>query len=562
MKESPQRHGERREKFLKIFFKLRVLCASVAIVLFFSTVGCTKRETRVEVGNREQVLHVGNSGEPSDLDPHTAIGEIEHDVMIALFEGLVTGDPKDTSPRPGVAEHWDISDDGLIYTFHLRKNARWSNGDPVTANDFLESYHRGLLPSLGNQYSYMLFPVKNAEEFNTGKITDFSQVGFKVLDEHTLQVTLQSPTPYFLSLIIHNSWYPVNIASIKKHGKIDDRNNRWTKPQNFVGNGPFVLKEWKINSFIHAVRNSNYWDVANVKLKEIYFYPTESYDAEEKMFRAGQIHTMRECPQPKVRDYLKNKPELIKNYPLLSTYYYRLNVTRPPLNDKRVRQALSMAIDRKSIVENVTRAGQLPAYNLTPPDTAGYNCEAKTSESVEKARKLLAEAGFPDGKNFPKFELLFNTLESHRAIAEAIQQMWKKNLNIEVTLRNEEWKVYLDSMNRMDYFIVRGGWGGDYVDPNTFLDLMMTGGGNNETGWGSPEYDRLIKEAGSTRDQAKRFAAFQKAEAILMDDLPIIPIYFYTRPRLIRPSVKGYYGNLLDQHPFNSVYLEPKKEAR
>ncbi len=534
----------------------------VLFVLLLGISGCTKRETRVAVGNREQTFHIGNGGEPSDLDPHTAIGEIEHDIMLALFEGLVNGDPKTVDPIPGVAERWDISDDGLIYTFHLRKNARWSNGDPLTAHDFYNSYQRALMPSLGNQYSYMLFPVKNAEEFNTGKISDFSQVGFKVLDDHTLRIILQSPTPYFLSLIIHNSWYPVHLPTVEKFGKIDDRNNRWTRPQNFVGNGPFVLKEWKVNSHILAEKSSTYWDAAKVKLNKIYFYPTESSDTEERMFRAGQIHTTRECPQPKIQVYKATKPHLIETYPLLSTYYYRINVTRPPLNDKRVRQALTMAIDRKAIVENITRGGQIPAYNLTPPGTGGYNCEAAFSENIDKARKLLAEAGFPDGKNFPKFELLFNTLESHRAIAEAIQQMWMKNLNVEVTLRNEEWKVYLDSTHRMDYFITRAGWGGDYADPNTFLDLMMTGGGNNETGWSNLEYDRLIKAAGATRDQKQRFAAFQKAEAILLDEVPIIPIYFYTRSRLIQPSVKGYYGNLLDQHSFQSVYLEPEPEAR
>ncbi len=547
---------------MKKLFSNFQICFALAVIAWSAISGCTKRETRVEVGDREQVFHFGNGGEPADLDPHTTMGDIEHSIMIALFEGLVIGDAKTVAPRPGVAERWDISDDGLIYTFHLRNNARWSNGDPVTANDFLESFHRALLPSLGNQYAYMIFPVKNAEEFNTGKITDFNQVGFKVVDERTLQITLHSPTPYFLALIIHSSWFPVHLPTIKKYGNIDDRNNRWTRPQNIVGNGAFVLKEWKVNSHILVEKSPTYWGPENVKLKKIYFYSTESYDTEERMFRAGQIHTMKTCPQPKIEVYKKNRPELIHVYPLLTTYYYRINVTRPPLNDKRVRQALAMAIDRKSIVENVARGEELPAYNLTPPDTAGYNCDSKISENLNKSRRLLAEAGYPDGKNFPRFELLFNTLESHRSIAEAIQQMWKKNLNIDVTLRNEEWKVYLDSTHRLDYFIARAGWGGDYMDPNTFLDLWLTGGGNNETGWSNREYDQLIKFAGSTRDQKVRYEAFQKAEAILMDELPIIPIYFYTRPRLMYPSVKGFYPNLLDQHSYLGVYLEPKKEAR
>lgn len=545
----------------KLFSSFRG-CFALLVISSLVISGCSKRETRVEVGNREQIFHVGNGGEPSDLDPHTTMGDIEHNIMMSIYEGLVIGDPKTVEPRPGVAERWDISEDGLIYTFHLRKNARWSNGDPVTAHDFHASFERALMPSLGNQYSYMLFPVKNAEAFNTGKITNFNEVGFKVFDDHTLQVTLQSPTPYFLSLIIHNSWFPVHVPTIKKHGAIDSRNNRWTRPQNIVGNGAFAVKEWKVNSHILVEKNPNYWGAEKVQLNKIYFYSVESHDVEERMFRAGQIHTMKECPQPKIEVYKRNRPDLINIYPLLTTYYYRINVTRPPFNDKRVRKALAMAIDRKSLVENVTRGGQLPAYYLTPPDTAGYTCQSPISENLDEARKLLAEAGFPNGQNFPRFELLFNTLESHRSIAEAIQQMWKKNLNIDVTLRNEEWKVYLDSTHRMDYFVARAGWGGDYMDPNTFLDLWMTGGGNNETGWGNAEYDQLIKLAGGTRDQKVRYDAFQKAEAILMDELPIMPIYFYTRPRLIQPSVKGYYPNLLDQHSYLSVYLDAGEEAR
>jgi oligopeptide transport system substrate-binding protein len=539
--------------------KLPVITLVVSTLIFS---GCSKRQTRVEVGNREQVLHIANGAEPSDLDPQIAIGEIEHDIMLSLFEGLVNGNPKTMVPEPGVAERWEISDDGKVYTFHLRKNARWSNGDPVTAQDFLQSYHRILLPSIEAQYANMLYPVKNAEEFNTGKIKDFSEVGFQALDDSTFQITLHSAAPQFLLTLVHSSWYPVHIRSIEKCGPIDDHRNRWTLPENMVCNGPFRLKEWKVGSHIVVEKNPKYWDAANVKLREIYFYAVESYDSEERMFRAGQVHTIRACPQPKVPYYQKNRPDLISIYPLLSTYFYRFNVKKAPMNDKRVRQALAMAIDRKSIADNIARAGEIPAFNLTPPDTAGYTPRAGIKEDIVAARKLLAEAGYPDGKGFPKVEVLFNTLESHRAIAEAIQEMWKKNLNIEVSLRNEEWKVYLDSTHRLDYFIVRGGWGGDYMDPNTFLECFVTDNGNNETGWSNPEFDRLIRLAGTLGNKEQRYEAFQKAEAILVDELPILPIYFYTRPRLIRPSVKGYYGNLLDQHPFQGVYLEADAEKK
>jgi oligopeptide transport system substrate-binding protein len=543
------RFGEKLSWFLPLLAGVALLCP-----------GCGHRQTRVETGSRDQVLHVANGAEPSDLDPQIAIGEVEHDIMLSLFEGLVNGNAKTCEAEPGVAERWDISDDGKVYTFHLRKDARWSNGDPVTADDFFKSYRRILQPSVGAQYSYMLYPVKNAAEFNTGKIKDFNEVGFKVLDPYTFQITLHSPTPYLPLMMIHNSWYPVHLATIQKHGAIDDQRNRWTLPQNMVCNGPFRLKDWKVGSHVVVERNPTYWDAQNVKLREVYFYAVESSDSEERMFRAGQVHTMRACPQAKVRVYQKERPHLINVYPLLTTYFYRFNVTKPPMNDKRVRKALTMAIDRQAITENVSRAGEVPAFNLTPPDTAGYTAAAKVKEDIEAARKLLAEAGYPNGHNFPKVEVLFNTQENHRAIAEAIQEMWKKNLNINVTLRNEEWKVYLDSTHRLDFFISRAGWGGDYLDPNTFLECFITGGGNNDTGWSNPEFDRLIKLAATLGAKEKRYEVFQQAEAILVDELPIMPIYFYTRPRLIRPSVQGYYGNLLDQHPFNRVSLDPSRE--
>ena len=530
------------------------LSALSACLLILS--GCGKRETLVDIGNRTQEYRVGNSDEPSDLDPQTAIGEIEHYIMVSLYEGLVIGDPKTVAPIPGVAKSWDISPDGKTYTFHLRNNARWSNGDPVTARDFLESYHRMLTPTLGAQYSYMLYPVTNAEAFNNGKITNFDEVGFKALDDLTFEIKLHSPAPYLLSMMIHDSWFPVPISTIKKYGALDDRSNPWTRPEHIVGNGPFVLKEWRMNSHILVERSSNYWDAASIRLNKIYFDPEESYDTAERMFRSGEVHTIRQAPPSKVAFYLKKKPDLINDYPQATTYFYKLNVTRPPLNDKRVRQALAMSIDRHAITETVSRAGEIPAFCYTPPDMAGYNATARIREDIPAARQLLAEAGYPDGKNFPRVEMLYNTLQSHKAIAEALQAMWKQNLNIDVVLRNEEWKVYLDSMRRLDYSMSRAGWGADYMDPGTFLDVFTTGSGNNETGWSNAEYDRLCAEASDTGDQAIRYAAYQKAEAILLDEMPILPIYFYTRPRLIRPSVKGWYPNLLDQPNYKSLYLD------
>ncbi len=535
------------------------LCVLLAVVLcaFPFLTGCGKRHTRVETGIRDQILHAGNGTDPQDLDPHITTGEPEHKILMALFEGLVTEAPDDLRPLPGVAERWDISEDGLVYTFHLRTNALWSNGDPVTAQDFVNSYHRMLLPELGARYREMLYPIRNAEAFSTGRITDFNEVGAKALDPHTLEITLHSPVPYFLSLIMHNSWFPVHLPTILKHGDIAERANRWSLPGNFVGNGPFVLKEWKVNSHVLVEKSPTYWDRDNVKLNAIYFYSTENVDAEERAFRAGMLHLTKDVPQTKIQVYQQNQPHLIRCEPILSVYFYRLNVTSPPLRDKRVRRALALVIDRELLVKHVTRGGQVPAYQLTPPGIPGYEPRARFSEDVALAQRLMAEAGYPNGNNFPGVNILFNTHEGHRAVAEAIQQMWMKHLNIRVTLRNEEWKVYLNTTQSMDYEVARAGWGGDYIDPGTFLDLFITDGGNNETGWSHAEYDRLIQEAARTGDMKKRFELFQKAEDILMDEMPIIPLYFYTRPTLIHPAVRNFYPTLLDLHPWKYVYLEP-----
>ncbi|HYG22695.1 MAG TPA: peptide ABC transporter substrate-binding protein [Verrucomicrobiae bacterium] len=533
-------------------FGFPLLLATLALL----SNGCSRRESRAESGIAEQVLHAGNGTDPQDLDPHLTTGEPEHKILMALFEGLVSEAPDDLRPLPGVAERWDVSPDGLIYTFHLRRNARWSNGDTVTAHDFTGSLERMLQPELAAKYANMLFPLKNAEAFNLGKIKDFSQVGARALDDFTLELTLHSPAPYFLSLIMHNSWFPVHLPTIRRHGSIVDRANRWTLPENFVGNGAFRLKEWKINSHVLVERSTNYWDAANVKLRQIYFYPTENQDAEERAFRAGMLHLTKDVPQTKIEVYRENRPEVFRAEPILSTYFYRLNTTRPPLNDKRVRKALALAIDRDLIVRRVTRGGQVPAFHFTPPGILGYQPRARLSGTLNDARRLLAEAGFPDGKGFRPITILINTHEGHKAVAEAIQQMWKQNLGISVNLRNEEWKVFLTTTEKLDYDVARAGWGGDYPDPNTFLELVVTDGGNNETGWSNAGYDRLIAEAAKTADPVQRFEIFQQAEAIFLDELPFIPLYFYTRPTLIHPAVRNFFPTVLDMHPWKHVYLE------
>lgn len=538
---------------------LLCLGAAAAISLF---PGCSERQTLVQVGDREQILNIGNGAEPQDLDPDIVTGVTEFHIMMSLLEGLVTEDPVDLHPVPGVAESWDISPDRKVYTFHLRKDAKWSNGEPVTARDFWESYKRILTPSLGSEYAYMHFVVKNAEAYNEGKITNFDEVGYKVIDDHTFRITLNNPTPYFLSLLIHMSWLPVNIRTVAKYGDPYQRGNKWTRPGHYVGNGPFVLAKWHVNDVIEVRKSPTYWDRDRVRLKAIRFYPIESDDTEERAFRAGQLHVTETVPLSKMDYYKANYPNLLQIGPYLGTYFYRVNVTKPPLNDKRVREALAMAIDRESIVKDIMKGGQQPAFNFVPPGTAGYTCRTHLHENIAEAKRLLAEAGYPNGKGMPPISLLYNTSEAHRTIAEAIQQMWKTKLGVDARLVNEEWKVYLDAQRSLNYQICRAAWIGDYVDPNSFLDMWLTGGGNNETGWSNPEYDRLIAEAAATTDPQQRLEVFQKAEAILIDEMPEIPVYFYTRVYLKRPEVKGWYSNILSDHPYKYVYLEPEKTGQ
>lgn len=526
------------------------------LAFLFCSASCGKVETAVEKGNRLQVLHKGNGKEVQDLDPHLVNGVSAFNVISALLEGLVAEDPHDLHPVPGVAERWEVSADEKIYTFHLRRDARWSNGDPVTARNFVESYQRILSPALASDVAYMLYPVANAEAFNTGKLADFAQVGFRALDDWTLEITLASPTPYFLSLLSHYSWYPVHLPTIRKYGPGFERGSRWTRPGRFVGNGPFTLDEWRLNDRIRVQKSATYWDAKTVSLSAIVFHTIDSNDVEERAFRSGQLHVTDSIPVNRIDRYRRERPELLRIDPYLGTYFFRVNVTRPVLNNRLVRRALGMAIDRQAIVENVWRGGQLPASCFTPPNTAGYTCEASFPYDPAAARQLLAQAGHPEGRGLPPIEILFNSSENHKLTAEAIQQMWRKELNVTVTLVNQEEKVYFDSRRQMNYDISRSTWIGDYNDPNSFLNIWVSANGNNQTGWSNPEFDRLIAEAEKTADQAARYAAFQKAEGILLEEAPILPVYFYTHAFLLQPSVKGWFPTILDHHPYKHVRLE------
>ena len=533
------------------------LIYSILVGIYLSIlVGCEKPPTNVEIGNKTGVLHWGNGTEPQSLDPHIATGVPEHHIISALMEGLVLKDSQTLEPKPGVAERWEISEDKLIYTFHLRSDARWSNGDTLDANDFLWSWWRALQPRLGNLYAYMYFPIKNVRAYYNGDITDFSKVGIKALDNLTLQVTLENPTPYFLQLLDHYSTFPVHKETVERFGGADERGTRWTYEGNMVSNGPFKLKKWSINQEIVVEKNQHYYDSESVRLNEIVYYPIENGITEERMFRAGQLHYTNDVPIDKVETYRQINDPALRIHPYLGTYYYRLNTRVPHLKDKQVRRALALAIDRESLTKNILRGGQIPAYAMTPPDTKGYFPPTKLSFNPEKAKKLMASAGYPNGRDFPETEILYNTNEGHRKVAVAIQQMWKTHLNIDIRLTNQEWKVYLDSESRGDYEISRAGWIGDYVDPNNFLDMFICGGGNNRTGWCNKDYDKLIlQDAPREKTDQKRFAIFFEAEELLIDEMPIIPIYTYTSKNLVHSSVQNLDPNILNQASYKDLFL-------
>ncbi len=535
--------------------------ALIGIVFsFLLLTACSHRETNVEQGNREQVLHRGQGPALADLDPHLATGTADYNVLSALFEGLVGEHPKDLSPVPGVAEHWKVSPDGITYVFHLRNDARWSNGDPLTARDFVDSWRRVLTPRLGADYANLLYIIAGAEAYHRGASDDFAEVGVSALDQRTLEVRLEYPAPYFLSLLQHWMWYPVHLNSIRKVGSPYNRTTPWARPGIMVSNGPFYLEEWPRQERIIVRRNPQYWDAHTVRLQRIHFHPFEGVDTEERAFRSGQIHLTDALPISKIDAYRINSPELLRVDPYLGTYFFRLNTTLPRLADRRLRAALSHAIDRETIVNQVLRGSQLPASTLTPNGTAGYTPPDGLDYNPEKARALLDEAGFPEGRAAPTIELLFNTSENHRLVAEALQAMWRTELDIEITLHNMENKTMLESRRSGAYQMLRSVWIADYVDPSSFLDIFRSNSGNNYTGWSNANYDNLLFAAARTEDPTQRFDLLRQAEGLLLHDAPIIPLYSFTHVFAINPSVEGWHPTLLDHHPYKHVWLKPSND--
>ncbi|MGA7724270.1 MAG: peptide ABC transporter substrate-binding protein [Opitutaceae bacterium] len=523
-----------------------------ALALF----GCSRRETRAEEGIRTQTLLYGNAADPADLDPQVVYAFTDSQILYTLFEGLTKLEGATSAAVPAGAERWDVSPDGTVYTFHLRRDARWSNGDPVTAGDYTYSYQRVLTPAFGAVYSYVLWPIRNAEAFNAGRITDFSLVGVKALDAYTLQLTLERPTPYLPALASHTTWLPVHKAVIEKFGRMDEKGTPWTRPGNLVGNGAFTLAEWVPNSRVSVVKNPLYWDAARTRLNRVEFYPIENPEIEELNYRSGQLHVTYLFPMSKVAAYRAHRPADLRVDQVLSTYYLFMNTTRPPFDNVKLRLALAHAMDREELSRDVTRGLYPVARCLTPPNCGGYTARAQISDDYDLARRLLAEAGYPGGKGLPPIEVQCYETEVPLRMLEALQAMWLKELGVRITIAQLEQKTLFQNQQDRNYTMAYSGWIADYPDPSTFLGTMVTDCGNNWAGWSNKDYDRLILEASNEADNGRRMELFQRAEAILLSEAPLIPLYFRPNVYAISPAVRGLTTTQVGYHEFNRIWLE------
>lgn len=528
---------------------------TVFIPLLAILVACSPQseDSPSTAGNR--ILKIGNGGEPRDLDPHVVTGVPEVNIINALMEGLVTYHPDDDSiPYPGVAKSWDVSNGGKTWTFHLRENLHWSNGDPHTAHDFVYSWRRALNPSLGCEYADWFYMIVGAEDYNKGKIQNPEKIGIKTTGDHTLVINLKEPMADFLNILLNHSFLPVHPPSIEKFGGPGRRMSGWTRPQSYVGNGAFQLNEWKPDSYIEVTPNPHYWDADVVQLDAIRFFPISDENTEIRAFKSGQLHITNTVPVNRRSWYRDNAPDKIRFDPYAGVYYYRINITRPALKNPKVREALSLAIDRGKIVNNLLNGGERIAYAMVPEGIAGYQPPRITESNPARARKSLNQAGFPNGQGLPEIEILYNTSDNHRKIAEAIQHMWRTELGIDATLTNQEWQVYLENSAKMNYDISRSGWIGSLY-PASFLRIFMSDSPNNRTGFNDPTFDQLITTAQQTLDTEKQHRLLHEAESRLLNSHAVIPLYWYTNVFLIDPAVQNWNVKLLNQRPYKFVRL-------
>jgi oligopeptide transport system substrate-binding protein len=527
------------------------------IAWVLAAAGCTRRETPVEEGVRDQVLLIGNKDEPSDLDPTINNASSTGRLLSSMFEGLVVQANDGFSIIPGAAERWEVSPDGLTLTFHLRKSGRWSNGEPVTSKDFYDSFFRALDPQVASEDAGYGFPIRGARDFVEGRSRDPATVGIAAPDPFTLVLTLSHPAPYLFCLLTDSTFYPVYMASLDANGGRHQRGGPWTRPGVLVSNGAFVLSEWKMNAYVSVKRNPFYWDAARVRLNEIRFYPTDDEDSEERAFRAGQLHVTARLPNTKVAVYAAGNPGELHINPILRTNYITFNVTRAPFTDPRVRAAFSLAIDRKELVKAALGKLGTPAYSYVRPGTGGYTPKRGFRFDPDEGRRLLAAAGYPGGAGLPPMEFTLNgnggtTLQ----VAEVLQQMWARNLGAHVTIQPMEFKVYLSTLREKQFQFLLDSWF-SFPDPSNIFELGVSGDPNNDMGGGDPDYDAAYAASESTPDPAIRRAAFDRMEAVNARQVFYAPIYYTNQGFLVDPRVRGMRDNMSEIIDWREVYLAP-----
>ncbi|WP_426448982.1 oligopeptide ABC transporter substrate-binding protein OppA [Siccibacter colletis] len=503
----------------------------------------------------KQTLVRNNGSEVQSLDPHKIEGVPESNINRDLFEGLLVTDV-DGHPSAGVAEKWE-NKDFKVWTFQLRKDAKWSNGEPVTAQDFVYSWQRLADPNTASPYeSYLQYGhIANIDDIIAGK-KPATELGVKAIDDHTLEVTLSEPVPYFYKLLVHSSMSPVPKAVVEKFGE------KWTQPANLVSNGAYKLKSWVVNERIVLERNTNYWDNAKTVINQVTYLPISSEVTDVNRYRSGEIDmTYNNMPIELFQKLKKEIPQEVHVDPYLCTYYYEINNQKPPFNDPRVRAALKLGLDRDIIVNKVKNQGDLPAYSFTPPYTDG----AKLTEPAwfkmtqeqrnAEAKKLLAEAGYTADKPLT-FDLLYNTSDLHKKLAIAVSSIWKKNLGVNVKLENQEWKTFLDTRHQGNFDVARAGWCADYNEPTSFLNMLLSDSSNNTAHYKSETYDKLVSDTLKVTDEAERSALYQKAEEQLDKDSAIVPVYYYVNARLVKPWVGGYTGkDPMDNISVKNLYI-------
>lgn len=537
---------------------VRALATLATLALVLALAGCA-RERGGPVQQRwfgalrpprEDVLRFNNDAEPETLDPGLMSGQPDGRIAGLMFEGLTSPDPQTLEPRPAQAERWDVSADGLTYTFHLRQGLAWSDGTPVTAEDFAWSWRRVLSPSAGSRSASLMYPLANGEAFNRGAITDSTRVGVRAADDSTLVVTLERPTAYFLFLTGYATFMPVPRRAVERWGAA------WTDPAHAVGNGPFTFVRHRLGDRMEFARNARYWDAAHVRLAGVVAYMVDDLNTATNLYKAGVIdwNPSGEIPSPFL-PYLRPYADYVTGE-FQATYFYGVNVTRPPFDDVHVRRALGLAIDREAIARDLLRDTRRAWGRIVPSGYPGYAPPPEMRFDPDSARRELARAGFPGGRGFPRFTILFNTSEDHRRIAEAVQAMWRRELNVPCELENREFAATLEATRSLRYDVARRSWIGDYLDPNTFLEPLRTGDGNNRTGWSDPRYDALLREAAGTLDPAARMRLLREAEQRALDAAVFLPVLHYTSHQLVKPWVRGLHATVLDLHPLTRVWID------